>query len=156
IGPPSPSAIVHRTRWRAVRHLHARHDHGRPCARAASNPPGHSSGPCRELVPLHRLRRDLPLRSGGRQAAQAFVARLASPRQAPAFPLVQSILTKRRLFEPRTLKQALAMLRDEGRLVPVAGCTDLYVALNFGTLKDTRFLDLWRLDELRGIKVEGG
>ena len=26
------------------------------------------------------------------------------------------------------------MLRDEGPLVPLAGCTDLYVALNFGTL----------------------
>ncbi len=38
------------------------------------------------------------------------------------------------------------MLRDEGPLVPMAGCTDLYVALNFGTLKETRFLNLWRLD----------
>jgi len=25
----------------------------------------------------------------------------------------------------------------------MAGCTDLYEALNFGTLKDTRFLNLW-------------
>jgi CO/xanthine dehydrogenase FAD-binding subunit len=45
------------------------------------------------------------------------------------------------------------MLRDEGRVVPMAGCTDLYVALNFGTLKDQRFLNLWRLDALRGIDL---
>ena len=48
------------------------------------------------------------------------------------------------------------MLRDEPTLTPLAGCTDLYVALNFGTLKDTRFLDLWRLDRLRKIELRGG
>ena len=47
------------------------------------------------------------------------------------------------------------MLRDEGPLVPMAGCTDLYVALNFGTLRPTRFLNLWRLDGLRGIETRG-
>ena len=50
------------------------------------------------------------------------------------------------LLEPRSLRDALQMLRDEGPLVPMAGCTDLYVALNFGTLTATRFLNLWRLD----------
>ena len=44
------------------------------------------------------------------------------------------------------------MLRDEGPLTPLAGCTDLYVALNFGTLQATRFLDLWGLDALRTIE----
>ncbi len=48
------------------------------------------------------------------------------------------------------------MLRDEGPLTPLAGCTDLYVALNFGTLPDRRFLDLWRLDELRTIETRRG
>jgi CO/xanthine dehydrogenase FAD-binding subunit len=47
------------------------------------------------------------------------------------------------------------MLRDEGPLVPLAGCTDLYVALNFGTLRPTRFLNLWTLDALRGIESRG-
>jgi CO/xanthine dehydrogenase FAD-binding subunit len=47
------------------------------------------------------------------------------------------------------------MLRNEGPLVPMAGCTDLYVALNFGTLAPTRFLNLWGLDELRGIASRG-
>lgn len=43
------------------------------------------------------------------------------------------------------------MLRDDGPLVPLAGATDLYVALNFGTLQPTRFIDLWSLAPLRRI-----
>jgi CO/xanthine dehydrogenase FAD-binding subunit len=37
----------------------------------------------------------------------------------------------------------------------MAGCTDLYVSLNFGTLPDTRFLNLWKLDALRRIERRG-
>jgi CO/xanthine dehydrogenase FAD-binding subunit len=48
------------------------------------------------------------------------------------------------------------MMRDEGPLTPVAGCTDLYVGLQFGTLADKRFVDLWPLPELRGIADDGG
>ena len=48
------------------------------------------------------------------------------------------------------------MLRDEGPLVPMAGCTDLYVSLNFGTLAGTRFVNLWGLDGLRRIEAGGG
>ncbi len=62
----------------------------------------------------------------------------------------------RELLRPRSLKDALRMLRDEGPLVPMAGCTDLYVSLNFGTLDRKRFVDLWRLDELRGIERRRG
>jgi CO/xanthine dehydrogenase FAD-binding subunit len=47
------------------------------------------------------------------------------------------------------------MMRDEGPLVPLAGCTDVYVNLNFGTLPATRYIDLWPLEELRRIRVEG-
>ena len=61
----------------------------------------------------------------------------------------------RDLLEPRSLGDAVKMLRDEGPLVPMAGCTDLYVALNFGTLRPTRFLNLWKLDALRGIEARG-
>lgn len=62
------------------------------------------------------------------------------------------------LLEPRTLREALAMLRDERGLVPLAGCTDLYVAMNFGTLppRATRFLDLSRLVRERRIAARGG
>jgi len=68
--------------------------------------------------------------------------------------MVGTILN-RRLLEPQSLADALKMLRDEGPLVPMAGCTDLYVSLNFGTLRETRFLNLWRLDELRAIRLRG-
>ncbi len=59
------------------------------------------------------------------------------------------------LLQPRSVQQALRMLRDEGPLTPLAGATDLYVAVNFGTLDSTRFLDLWRLEPLRRISVHG-
>ena len=64
-------------------------------------------------------------------------------------------ISHRSLLEPRSLPDALRMLRDEGPLVPLAGCTDLYVALNFGTLADTRFLNLWGLASLRAIDARG-
>jgi CO/xanthine dehydrogenase FAD-binding subunit len=65
-------------------------------------------------------------------------------------------IATRSLFRPASLDEALRMLRDEGPLVPMAGCTDLYVALNAGALADTRFLDLWRLDALRTIDERDG
>src|SRR6202171_1072987 len=64
-------------------------------------------------------------------------------------------VTNRQLLEPRSLGDALKMLRDEGPLVPMAGCTDLYVSLNCGPLRETRFLDLWRLEALRKIEQRG-
>ena len=69
---------------------------------------------------------------------------------------MQSTLSGRSLLQPKSLGDALKMLRDEGPLTPMAGCTDLYVALNFGTLKDTRFVNLWPLDGLRTIDLRGG
>lgn len=65
------------------------------------------------------------------------------------------VISNRALLEPKSLGDALTMLRDEGPLTPLAGCTDVYVALNFGTLRDRRFLDLWRLDALRGVELRG-
>ena len=59
------------------------------------------------------------------------------------------------VLRPRTLKDALTMLRDESPLTPLAGGTDLFVTLNAGVNKDRRFLDLWELDELRGISKDG-
>jgi xanthine dehydrogenase small subunit len=71
------------------------------------------------------------------------------------FFLMSGSVSHRSLLQPRSLTDALKMLRDEGPLVPMAGCTDLYVSLNFGTLKDARFLNLWGLDGLRAIEVRG-
>lgn len=58
------------------------------------------------------------------------------------------------LRRARSLDEALAVLRDEQR-TPLAGATDLYVALNFGTLQPRKFLDIHALDELRGISLRG-
>lgn len=55
------------------------------------------------------------------------------------------------LLRPATLRDALHMLRDEGPLTPIAGCTDVFVNLHFGTAPERRFIDLWPLAELRGI-----
>ncbi len=59
------------------------------------------------------------------------------------------------LTRPQSLNQALVMLAVDPRLMPIAGCTDVYVALHFGAMRERRFIDLWHLDELRGITVTG-
>src|SRR5262249_18583032 len=59
--PPPAAARVRGTRRRAVRHLHARHDHGGHRARKASRPRGDPDRPRGQLVSMHRLRGDLPI-----------------------------------------------------------------------------------------------
>ncbi|HKP29776.1 MAG TPA: FAD binding domain-containing protein [Gemmatimonadales bacterium] len=57
------------------------------------------------------------------------------------------------LRQPRSLRDALVMLEEEPGLIPLAGATDLFVALNDGTLPGRRFLDLWGLSALRRISL---
>jgi len=59
------------------------------------------------------------------------------------------------LMQPRTLDEALQLLRDDPSLRPIAGCTDVYVELEFGQAAATRYIDIWQLDELRGIDERG-
>ena len=68
---------------------------------------------------------------------------------------MRSAISGLQLRRPRTIHDALRMLRDDNELIPMAGCTDLYVSLNFGTLAGTKFLDLWPLARLRTIEVDG-
>jgi len=65
---------------------------------------------------------------------------------------MRSAISPLTIATPRTLDDALSMLRD-APLVPIAGATDLYVGLNFGTLTSQQFIDLTRIEELRGIDV---
>jgi len=67
---------------------------------------------------------------------------------------VRTAISQLQLLEPRSLKEALALMRDE-RPTPLAGCTDIYVNLNFGTASQKRFLNLWNLDDLRKIRLRG-
>jgi xanthine dehydrogenase small subunit len=70
--------------------------------------------------------------------------------------------TAAEVLRPRSLAEALHLLAEAARtgteLVPLAGGTDIFVGLHFGTLTGTggreperRFLDLWGLAELRHI-----
>jgi xanthine dehydrogenase small subunit len=59
------------------------------------------------------------------------------------------------LLRPASLSDALHMLRDDGPLMPIAGCTDVYVNLHFGLAKEQRYVDLWAVPELRGIIADG-
>jgi CO/xanthine dehydrogenase FAD-binding subunit len=68
---------------------------------------------------------------------------------------VRTAISSLELLEPRTLAEALRMLRDEEGVVPLAGATDLYVGLNFGTLETRRFVNLWALAPLRRIAMRG-
>lgn len=58
---------------------------------------------------------------------------------------------------PKDLGEALDLIaRSPNDWKPVAGGTDVMVVFATGTLKDRRFLDLWCLNELRGIREEDG
>jgi CO/xanthine dehydrogenase FAD-binding subunit len=69
---------------------------------------------------------------------------------------MKTAVSQLELVSPRSVADALRTLHDHPPLIPLAGATDLYVALNFGTLPGTRFLDLWRLTPLRRIAVTDG
>lgn len=56
---------------------------------------------------------------------------------------------------PATLAEAYALLSERGRSIKViAGGTDLMVLMNAHMLDAAEFLDIWRLNELRGITDE--
>jgi len=68
---------------------------------------------------------------------------------------VRTAISSLELLQPRNVAEALRMLRDEEGVVPLAGATDLYVALNFGTLEPRRFVNLWGLRPLGRIGMQG-
>jgi xanthine dehydrogenase small subunit len=69
---------------------------------------------------------------------------------------MKTVLSTLELVEPRSLADALRLLADRQPLVPLAGCTDLFVSLNAGMPPASRYLDLWPLDQLRKIRVVRG
>lgn len=58
-------------------------------------------------------------------------------------------------FQPKNLGEALVMMHSEGDLVPLAGCTDVFVELNLGKVQGEKFVDLWPLQELKNIEMRG-
>src|SRR4051812_44899131 len=73
-------------------------------------------------------------------------------RRRNAFDQMKTALSSLDLRRAHSIDDALEIMRAEHR-VPIAGATDVYVGLNFGTLRAPRFLDLWAIDELRTISV---
>jgi CO/xanthine dehydrogenase FAD-binding subunit len=57
---------------------------------------------------------------------------------------------------PRTLEEALGARAERPEAVPVAGGTDLMVAVNSGTVAPRALLDLSRVEELRGWRHADG
>jgi xanthine dehydrogenase small subunit len=68
---------------------------------------------------------------------------------------VRTATTSLELIEPKTLATALRLMRSKGPLTPLAGCTDVYVLLNFGTLDARRYIDLSHIGPLKKIRMEG-
>jgi CO/xanthine dehydrogenase FAD-binding subunit len=59
-------------------------------------------------------------------------------------------------YSPGSLAEAYAILAERaGTVKIIAGGTDLMVLMNARMLDAAEFLDIWRLDELRGITEEG-
>ena len=87
--------------------------------------------------------------AGSRAVVQAMPG--LAPQRAPIPPAVDP--ARPNVVRPRTLDEALeALARDAHR--PLAGGTDLMVALEAGVADSSvPLLDLWSLDELRGIAV---
>ncbi len=52
------------------------------------------------------------------------------------------------LRRARTLAGAVRVLAEQPGTVPLAGCTDVYVALQFGSRPGTQYLDLTPLASL--------
>ncbi|MFY9608286.1 MAG: xanthine dehydrogenase family protein subunit M [Blastocatellia bacterium] len=59
-------------------------------------------------------------------------------------------------YSPRTLAEAYAAVAERGAALKIiAGGTDLMVLMNAHQLDASEFLDIWRVNELRGISDEG-
>src|SRR6185436_821087 len=59
-----------------------------------------------------------------------------------------------RLVSPASLGEALTVLaREPGVWQPFAGGTDLMVLLEAGRLPHKNYLNIWQLEDLRGIEV---
>jgi xanthine dehydrogenase small subunit len=66
---------------------------------------------------------------------------------------MRTALGKFEIVRPRSLVEAFTMMREDGPFMPIAGCTDVYVQLEFGQTPAQRYMDIWSLNELRGFGV---
>jgi xanthine dehydrogenase small subunit len=59
------------------------------------------------------------------------------------------------VHSPTTLAETYGLLSERRALKIIAGGTDLMVLMNAHVLDASEFLDIWRVDELRGIEDQG-
>ena len=72
-------------------------------------------------------------------------------------PEVRAFIPNYQLNTPASLADALALLKNEpGVWKPFAGGTDLMVLLEAGKLPHRNYINIWGLDELRGIEANEG
>ena len=57
---------------------------------------------------------------------------------------------------PSTLDEALELLAGRGEVLPIAGGTNIVVAMRAGQHRGRTLMDVTHLDDLRGIRLEGG
>jgi len=68
---------------------------------------------------------------------------------------MRSYVPSYQLVSPPTVEEALELLASgDGTWKPFAGGTDLMVLLEAGKLPHRQYVNIWNLDELRGIKVD--
>ncbi len=66
---------------------------------------------------------------------------------------MRSAISPLELVRPVSFEEALDRLADTPSLMPIAGCTDVYVGLNFNTVTARSFIDIWGLPELSGVEA---
>ena len=68
---------------------------------------------------------------------------------------MRSFIPNYQLITPHSLEDVLSLLANEpGVWKPFAGGTDLMVLLESGKLTHQNYINIWRLDDLRGIEVD--
>ena len=97
----------------------------------------------RKSLPLHRLHENIRVRPRRLPCHAATRGAAALRSYVPAY----------QMETPRDLSDALERIaREPGAWKPFAGGTDLMVLLEAGKLSHRRFLNIWKLPELRGIE----
>lgn len=81
-------------------------------------------------------------------------------RSSPSFTNIEIenkiTMTEMKVYSPSTLDEACRLLAERGTAMTVlAGGTDLMVLMNSGQLGAPEFLNIWGVEELRGVTDEG-
>ena len=151
--PPEPApGGVPGGRRRSMRHLHAGHADGgagvhgrRRRADGGRHPRGDRRAISAAAPGTPRSSRPSPSRWAGPESRD--------PERAPS---AAPMTFEPPVASPRTLAEAYALMATDAYR-PLAGGTDLMVQLAAETGEPLeRVLDLWQLDELRGIGLDGG